>query len=63
MSFSPKSVELLLDLLEIKMSLMHVHDREDAKELKAMQATREELLKIAHKSKKRVGDSSEVLER
>ncbi len=42
---------------------MHVHDREDAKELKAMQATREELLKIAHKSKKRVGDSSEVLER
>lgn len=47
MHFSAKSLELLLDLLEIKMSLMHIHDREDSKELKSMQKAREELLRVA----------------
>ena len=61
MSFSPKSVELLLDLLEIKMSLMHIHDREDAKELRDMQKAREELLKLSKKGQKVVGDEQAYL--
>lgn len=52
MEVSKKSAELMLDLVEIKLSLMQVNDRDDAKELSSLRACREELLKILHNSKK-----------
>lgn len=52
MEISKKSAELILDLVEIKLSLMQVNDRDDAKELSNLRACREELLKIMHNSKK-----------
>jgi hypothetical protein len=33
MSLTPQSIEILLDLIEIKMGYMHVQDRDDGKEL------------------------------
>lgn len=44
MEFSKKSVELMLDLVEIKLSIMQVNDREDARELQSLRMCREELL-------------------
>lgn len=52
MEFSKKSTELMLDLVEIKLSLMQVNDRDDAKELSNLRSCREELLKIMHAAKK-----------
>lgn len=52
MDITKKSAELMLDLVEIKLSMMQVNDRDDAKELSSLRACREELLKIIHSSKK-----------
>ncbi len=52
MEFSKKSAELMLDLVEIKLSMMQVNDRDDAKELSNLRACREELLKLIHSNKK-----------
>jgi hypothetical protein len=52
MEFSKKSAELMLDLVEIKLSMMQVNDRDDAKELSNLRSCREELLKLIHNSKK-----------
>jgi hypothetical protein len=52
MEVSKKSAELMLDLVEIKLSMMQVNDRDDAKELSGLRSCREELLKILHNSKK-----------
>lgn len=52
MEFTKKSAELMLDLVEIKLSMMQVNDRDDAKELSSLRACREELLKLKHGSKK-----------
>ncbi|MBN9565530.1 MAG: hypothetical protein J0G29_05495 [Alphaproteobacteria bacterium] len=46
MSLSPQSIEILLDLIEIKMGYMHVQDRDDAKELLKLRYCRQELLKM-----------------
>lgn len=46
MALSPPSVEILLDLLEIKMGYMHIQDRDDAKELLKLRYCRQELLKM-----------------
>ncbi|HUN46682.1 MAG TPA: hypothetical protein VMU85_09180 [Stellaceae bacterium] len=40
---SKRSVEMLLDLVEIKISFMDVSDREDARDLQVLERAREEL--------------------
>jgi hypothetical protein len=55
MDISKKSAELMLDLVEIKLSMMQVNDRDDAKELASLRACREELLKLVHNNRKNTG--------
>ena len=43
MALSSRVVETLLDLVEIKLSLMEVHDREDTREATCLEACRQEL--------------------
>jgi hypothetical protein len=43
MEISKKSIEALLDLVEIKLSCIQVLDREDAREVKTLQDARNEL--------------------
>jgi hypothetical protein len=43
MSLSPRSVETLLDLVEIKLSCLEVIDREDARERAILETARREL--------------------
>jgi hypothetical protein len=54
MKFSKQSVEILLDLVEIKISAMHIHDREDARELMRLKSCREELLEEKNRRNKKV---------
>ncbi len=42
-SLSRRSVEMLLDLVEIKISYMDIADREDARDLVVLERCREEL--------------------
>lgn len=44
MTLSKQSIENLLDLVEIKIGCMQVIDREDARELRHLEACRRELL-------------------
>jgi hypothetical protein len=44
MSMSKKSVETLLDFVEIKLSSMQVLDREDARDLPLLESCRRDLL-------------------
>ena len=44
MTMSKRSVETLLDLVEIKLSSMQVLDREDARELALLESCRRDLL-------------------
>ncbi len=46
MEISKKSAELMLDLVEIKISMMQVHDKEDAKELNYLRSCREQILNV-----------------
>ena len=46
MKFSKRSIETLLDLVEIKLSAMEVSDREDARELAKLENARDELLEL-----------------
>ena len=46
MSLSPRSIETLLDLVENKLSCIEVQDREDARELAALETARRELAAI-----------------
>ena len=43
MSLSKRSVEMLVDLVEIKISYMDLSDREDARDLMVLEQCREEL--------------------
>jgi len=43
MSLSKRSIEVLLDLVEIKLSYMDISDREDARDLQILERCREEL--------------------
>lgn len=47
MGLSRKSVEVLLDLLEIKLSCIEINDREDAREVKVLERARKELAELA----------------
>ena len=50
MSLSKRSLETLLDLVEIRLSCVEVWDRDDARELKVLQAARKELLGLDGRS-------------
>jgi hypothetical protein len=43
MSLSKRTIEMLLDLVEIKLSYMDISDREDARDLQVLERCREEL--------------------
>ncbi len=44
MTISRQSLEILLDLLEIKVSALQIQDRDDARELNKLRKCRQELL-------------------
>lgn len=46
MSLSKRVVETLLDLVEIKLSCFEVYDREDSRELAALEQCKRELLQL-----------------
>ncbi len=46
MTLSKRSVETLLDLVEIKLSCIEVFDREDQRELHSLEAARRELMAL-----------------
>jgi hypothetical protein len=46
MSLSKRSIEMLLDLVEIKISYMDVSDREDARDLQLLERCRQELVAL-----------------
>jgi hypothetical protein len=46
MTLSRRSIATLLDLVEIKLSCLEVFDREDAREVKALNACKTELLTL-----------------
>ncbi len=50
MSLSKRSIETLIDLIEIKLGCMEVYDREDARELATLENCRRELLGLAARS-------------
>lgn len=45
-SLTKRSVETLIDLVEIKLSCIQVFDRDDAKELAALEQARRELVAL-----------------
>jgi hypothetical protein len=47
MSLSRRSIQTLTDLVENKLSMMQVVDREDARELAVLEAARRELTSLA----------------
>jgi hypothetical protein len=54
MSLSPRSVDTLLDLVEIKLSCIEVIDREDARELAILETARRELAAIKNATRGQV---------
>jgi len=44
MTLSTQSLEILLDLIEIKVSALQIQDRDDARELNKLRKCRQELL-------------------
>lgn len=51
MALSKRSLETLMDLVEIKLSCLQVFDRDDARELAALETARNELLAFANAPK------------
>ncbi len=47
MALSKRAIETLTDLIEIKLSCMQVYDREDARELAALEQCRRELASLS----------------
>ena len=47
MALTKRSLETLIDLVEIKLSCIQVTDREDARELTTLEACKRELLALA----------------
>jgi len=48
MNLSKRSVEMLLDLVEIKLSYMDISDREDARDMEILERCRAELQSLEH---------------
>ena len=58
-----KSVETLIDLVEIKLSCLEVWDREDAKERKALEIALKELLMMRTGTKRAIpANGAEITE-
>ncbi len=53
MSLTKRSVETLIDLVEIKLSCIEVFDREDSRELAALETARRELQALVPVRRKR----------
>ena len=47
MTLSKRTLETLIDLVEIKLSCVEIYDRDDARELSALEQCRNELLALA----------------
>ncbi len=47
MTLSKRTVETLIDLVEIKLSCIEIYDRDDARELSNLEQCRSELLSLA----------------
>ena len=60
MTMSKRSVETLLDLVEIKLSSMQVLDREDARELALLESCRRDLLAMRASLKSQKGGAKVV---
>jgi len=60
MKFSNESIEMLLDLVEIKISSLFVYDKEDSKELKKLKKCRSELCKqiLENQQKQKTGSEN-----
>jgi hypothetical protein len=56
MTLSAKTVETLLDLVEIKLSCVEVWDREDRRELRALEACKRELLQARVQAARPAGE-------
>lgn len=52
MNLSKQTLETLTDLVEIKLSCMEVWDKDDRRELKALEQARAELEKLQGKSRR-----------
>jgi hypothetical protein len=46
MALSRESIEILLDLLEIKVNALQLHDKEDARELNKLRKCKQELIQL-----------------
>jgi hypothetical protein len=55
-----KSVETLIDLVEIKLSCLEVWDRDDAKERKVLEIALKELVMMRTGDKRAPGQSAEI---
>lgn len=55
-----KSVETLIDLVEIKLSCLEVWDREDAKERKALESALKELVMMRTGNKRAPSPSADI---
>lgn len=52
MKFSRKSVEVLIDLVEIKISNLVIQDKDDSKELQQLRQCRDELTRLIQNNTK-----------
>ena len=52
MALSGKSLEALMDLVEIKLSCVEIFDREDAREVKVLERCRDELVALSSTGKR-----------
>lgn len=46
MLISRESLEIILDLIEIKMNALQIHDRDDAREINKLRKCRQELILV-----------------
>lgn len=46
MTISRESLEIILDLIEIKVNALQIHDKEDVRELNKLRKCRQELLSL-----------------
>jgi len=60
MSLSQRSIETLLDLVEIKLSCIEVYDREDAREKSCLENARKELSAMIGRRLTPVGPTARV---
>lgn len=62
MSLSKRSIETLIDLIEIKLGCMEVYDREDARELATLENCRRELMGLVARGQSHGHRSGQVVQ-